>query len=538
MLRSELLFGMGIAVAASLAATASGCGGDPSGAAPDAGDTSIDAPRDDAALAGDAPDALDAPDAPDTGSTQWAPTWQRFIPGVGAFHAITAAGDRVVISAARVDTPSAGSLVIAEGQPGQITLTDRAQSAVLWLDDTGAVIAGRVLAERTSATIGGATSHLIETDHAGGVVVGGYLVGQMRFLPGTSAARVESALAPSVSSVAEDPFAIRFDAAASPTAFARGTTTTLASANSNRFTGLASLPGGDTLVVGLRESSTFALAGTALPAGTAAYVARIAPNGQVAWLRPHTGAGFLQHLHASAAGAVYLDASITAGATLFAGTPSAFAIPSVAGSSQLVIARVDADGSLAWARRVVPNQYSWIRTQPLADGGVLATIATNDAAAFELRDPANTLVTSGTSLARGTLLLRFSADGSLAFTKLIPWRLDTVVELGDGRLAGLASWYTNASPPEAPFVTLPPDIDPAEHPVYALQILSATGEDLALGIAGINPYTIATAAGQNSVVLATQSQPLQYVVDATGAFVAAPACEREQCLFVASYAIP
>jgi hypothetical protein len=472
-----------------------------------------------------------------------APSWRTDLPGIGAFMHAASAGDRVAVLSARVGGTT-DPIVVAAGRPGEITLPDYAQHAVMWLDRAdGSVAEGRVLAARTSTVIGGLSSIAgFATDHAGGVIVGGGFVGETRFHPGSSATRVEQAVVQSMSpgaAIAHDPFVTGFDAAGAPLGFVRGTTTgSITQTHFNIVDSVAALPGGGRLVAGWRQSQQLAFAGTPLSTGTTTFLARVESDGQLAWLRQNIG-GRLE-AHAAPGGQSYLVVTLSGDATMFAGTADELALEMPASGRRFAVARLESDGTLSWTRQLTASTYGEVHASALANGDLLITAAYVPAATYELGDVGGAATLSGSVAARSTLVLRLAPDGSVRFASTVPASLTCVVDLDNGELVALATWYTDALPAELAGIALPAGTHPTDDTVHGLVTLDASGAKRAMSIVGMNldsPASVATPGG--AVVAAgydaVGSTP--YVVDDNGAWLALPICAYAQCLTVGSFAV-
>ena len=142
-----------------------------------------------------------------------------------------------------------------------------------------------------------------------------------------------------------------------------------------------------------------------------------AADGILAWAKPAGGTGSdVSHGIASLADGSFLVTGSFEGATTFGPGETHQTTLVSAGESDIFIARYNADGTLAWARRAGGvHACGAYGVAALADGSFLVTGYFADMATFGPGDPKETILTSKGAL--DIFVARYHADGTLAWAK-------------------------------------------------------------------------------------------------------------------------
>lgn len=420
-----------------IALTIASCGGAPSGGQADGAQPSPDGESGGMVDArGDRPDAAigGAPDAATGGFSTIAPIWRRdFVDIQDTTAGTTAASpDRVVVPILRGIYPMVPlpPVTVGAGEPGEVTLTDPIQAAVLWLDAAdGTITTSRLLGARPDPDPflpGGVMPRAIEADGAGGVVLTSELIGDMRIHPGTAAEQQMSALVRDLGDErlsAHDPIVTRYDATATPGWIDRGVTPgPLTDTWFNYIQGAAALADGSTIVIGQCDGAGFTFAGHALSTAARSYFARLDASGAVTWLYETSALGRPVGVHwlgAAATGEIY-GAGRVNGATLFATSPTPFPTRYNPPDETAIFYRVAPAGGVTWARTLnaLGRYLIVLDVKPAADGDLSAVVWFSDG--FDVLDETGAAIAHHTGPTDAGAVIQFRPDGSVRYVTTIP----------------------------------------------------------------------------------------------------------------------
>jgi hypothetical protein len=372
-------------------------------------------------------------------------------------------------------------------------------------------------------------------------MVAGDFVGEVRFHPGSTAARLEQAIVESTSPEfvdASDPVLTGYDAVGAPRGFVRGTTTgTLSRTRTNYLLGRAVLADGDWVVSGYADSSSFKFAGETV--GADGYVARVSATGQLKWLRRHAGFVGYSELVSTASGNLYARSFVEGDGTLFVDSPTPYVVtapPEHEHGDVSVVSRLTPEGAIAWNRMYRCTTGCYQSLTPLADGGVLIKLGGGGhAGTYDLTDPAGGVLASGAIDPNRSVLIQLAPDGTLARATEFDVNIASIVELDDGRLVGVINAWTDFLPAALASVPVPPGLG-EDGRLAALLVLAPDHTQQQLAVIGTN-LTPELAAIPGGVVVASDvyMQTDIHLVDATGNFSHQPACAVDECLHVLAY---
>lgn len=399
----------------------------------------------------------------------------------------------------------ADDLVVGMGDPGQTLVQGKFMPVLAWLGaGDGAVRRVRQVAGKAPDRPGTALPMAPASVGAGGEIsVIGQFANGVTFNPGSGAAQpqnTETRLYNGTAHRAEDPYLARYGADGAPGWLFRGRTPgPLTTTWFNYGQAVAALPDGGAAIAGVYEAAGFNLGDNrpgalTFAAGPGGYVARVTPQGGLAWaLRSQGFVHYWRGLRSAPDGSVYVLAQ-QGGDVVFAADSFKLALPVPAGGRVVSVIKLGPGGELRWARRfVTPKGTSGPQDVAVAADGDLI-VAGGATGELTVRGDGDALLgtvpTVAGSETRG-FAARLSPEGDLRFVIALGAGVDGAGMVapapgGDAWVLGLTTGQTRSVPLEGGATVALPDGLGADASVTLLYRLSAAGRRSAAYVLGAN----------------------------------------------------